>query len=122
MAFFNTKNIRFLLIAYLALIIIVSSIPGKNFPKSPLLSYDKLLHLFEYSVVGFLAINTLTQQRIKLILLTLLACAGFAALDELWQSMIPGRNADIMDFLADNIGVWIGAGFSIALNYLIGDD
>ncbi len=116
------KKYRIFLFAYLILIVIISSIPGHNFPKSELFSYDKLLHVTEYSLVGFLALGAFGRNRISRIVIILLACACFAAADEFWQSLIPGRNSDMMDFFADNIGIWIGAGFSISLNFFKGDD
>jgi len=47
-----------MLIGYILLIISVSSIPGNSIPRFILLSWDKLLHLVEYSILGYLAVNS----------------------------------------------------------------
>ncbi|MFH1853340.1 MAG: VanZ family protein [Candidatus Neomarinimicrobiota bacterium] len=113
---------RLILIIYLALIILGSSIPGRSFPQSKIFSYDKLLHLMEYAVAGLFASRCLIKINLKSVLLLLIGGLAFAAFDEFWQSFIPGRNPDILDLIADNFGIWIGLGIGIPLRRIQGND
>ena len=91
---------------YSALILICSSIPRvpgtQYFP-------DKLLHFVEYSIYTFLlwwgltrrGLSRLTLQRIGLVLL---AGSLYGAVDELYQSFVPGRSSSIRDWYADVAG------------------
>ncbi len=92
---------------YLVAIIIASSIPGRSLPKIVILSPDKLLHMAEYGIFGFLAFKSFTKLRIPIIIFGALL---FAIFDELWQSMIPGRMSSIFDVIADILGFLIVIG------------
>ncbi|NQU27180.1 MAG: VanZ family protein [Candidatus Marinimicrobia bacterium] len=118
-----TKNkYRFFLFSYLIVILLVSSIAGRNFPDSKLFTFDKILHVIEYSILGFLVTRSYPGISVIRIVIILLSCFSFSALDEYWQSFIPGRNSSGLDILADNIGVWIGAGIGIASIFHKRDD
>jgi len=118
-----TKNkYRFFLFSYLIVILLVSSIAGRNFPDSKLFTFDKILHVIEYSILGFLVTRSYPGISVIRIVIILLSCFSFSALDEYWQSFIPGRDSSGFDILADNIGVWIGAGIGIASIFHKRDD
>jgi len=93
---------------YLVLILIGSSIPGDTVPSFVGLTWDKLLHVIEYGIMGFLgyrAYHTEIRSPIySLITFGLL----FGVLDETWQSFIPGRFSSHYDIIADLIGVICG--------------
>ena len=109
------KHFRGLLIAYIILIISVSSIPGHSMPRFVLLSWDKLLHLVEYSILGYLAVNSLRAITKDQIIVIIISCLGFACFDELWQSLIPGRFSSGLDIIADGIGITVGTIFGSLL-------
>jgi len=109
------KHFRGLLIAYIILIISMSSIPGNSIPRFIFLSWDKLLHLVEYSILGYLAINSLRAITKDQIIVIIISCLGFACFDELWQSLIPGRFSSGLDIIADGIGITMGSIFGSRL-------
>ncbi len=113
----SIKQYRYILTAYMLLILIGSSIPGSRIPDSRLFANDKLLHLIEYFLLGYFAAKGIGKRSFQGFLLSVSICLLMAGLDEFYQSFIPGRSPDILDFLADNIGIWLGAGFGISSNF-----
>jgi len=73
---------------------------------------DKFYHAGAYFVLGLLLWRTLRHATQSPIILALF-CAGagslFGATDEWHQSFVIGRNSDIIDWLADSIGVSLAA-------------
>jgi len=60
--------------------------------------WDKLAHFVAYGVIaGLLALGLERRQPLRLILLV----SVIGALDEWHQLYLPGRSADVMDFLTD---------------------
>ncbi len=99
-------------VLYGVLIVALSSVPGKNYPDIKLLSYDKVIHLVEYAIFGFLvyqAAYSLEPGRRFLLGLVVLLAGMFGALDELYQLLIPARDSSFGDWVADMVGVVIGA-------------
>ena len=111
----TNKHYRGLLIGYILLIISVSSIPGNSIPRFVLLSWDKLLHVVEYSILGYLAVNSFRTISKNQVIIVIISCVGFACFDELWQSLIPGRFSSGLDIIADGIGITVGAIFGSLL-------
>ena len=105
----RVKHFRGLLIAYILLIISVSSIPGHSIPRFVLFSWDKLFHLVEYGILGYLAVNSFRARSKDQVFVIIISCLGFACFDELWQSFIPGRFSSGLDILADGIGITVGS-------------
>ncbi len=74
---------------------------------------DKLDHLAEFAVLGALLRNAVSLYNPlpgvtpAMCVLTLGACYG--ALDELHQSLVPGRSMQLSDWLADAVGVALGS-------------
>ena len=105
----NHKTFRILLVAYMILILGLSSIPAQDFPKTWLLTWDKLIHLVEYFILGVLvmkSMNTISYRTLKIVLPFGIL---FGGLDEYLQSFISGRFASEWDVPADTIGFAIGA-------------
>jgi VanZ family protein len=74
---------------------------------------DKIGHFAVYTVLGLLAVRAAMAHGGswgRTVLLTLVAIAGFAALDEWHQGFIPGRFPDIADWVADVAGATVGVG------------
>ncbi len=103
----NPKTLRILTGIYLLLIIAISSIPADSFPESKLFSFDKIIHMIEYGILGWLIHQAFgpTKTSVKIFILFIIM---FGAFDELWQFMIPGRMTSLYDWLADIAGGILG--------------
>ena len=114
-------NYQMLAAAFAVLILGLSSIPGDSLPRQILFSWDKIYHVIEYFIfillVGMSYITSKTRRlRMKWIPYTLRIGLIFPILDELYQSLIPGRLSSWFDVLADLTGVTIGI-FALAYYY-----
>lgn len=88
---------------YYLVILGLSSIPAPQLPDTGVAFADKPAHMAVYTVLGFLLART--GASIPLTLgLGLLASLS----DECYQSLIPGRNPDPWDFVADAVGIAFG--------------
>lgn len=68
-------------------------------------SADKLAHLAVYFVLGLLLMRALRVGQRRAVALTLLWGGSFAGLQELVQAWIPGRGAQMLDFVANLAGL-----------------
>ena len=105
----NHKTFRILLVAYMIVILSVSTLPSQSLPKTWLLSWDKLIHLVEYFIFGVLAMKSMNTVSSKMLLVVIPFGMAFGIADEYLQSFISGRFSSGWDVLADTIGVTIGA-------------
>ena len=109
---------------YCLLIYLQSSYPSpETIPDLPYL--DKLLHLAAYAILGVLFFSAFRKQRFKdnirlAMILSMLLSTLYGLSDELHQSYVPYRNADLMDALADMLGSVGGVYFfnHFQINYL----
>jgi VanZ family protein len=90
-----------------ALILAVSSIPHLKAPDPGIWGVDKLFHFAEYAVLAFLLwrsvhhrVASFSRARLQ----SGLFLVVFAALDEVLQGFVPGRQTDPLDYLADLAG------------------
>lgn len=97
----------------MALIFVVSSIAVKV----PELRYfplrDKGVHFVEYAVLGWLcaAASSRTWPSAsgwRTAALAILVAALWGLSDELHQAFVPGRSAEVADFVADSLGAFAG--------------
>ncbi len=93
-------------------IILGSSVPGKQIPKFFELTPDKLIHCLEYLVFGSVILFWLLAElhqpsRSKLFFTMIILGAAGAALDELYQNLTPGRSPDFYDWCIDAVGILI---------------
>jgi VanZ family protein len=100
-----------LALGYAILILIVSSIPDLSPPQLGFRFQDKLYHFLEYAVFSILLFFALFNSprnflRKNFLIIAILIGLVFAAIDEIHQSLIPGRSADVKDFLADFLGLF----------------
>ena len=99
-------------IPYLILIFGLSSLPGTPL-KPGSLSLDKVLHLVLYGGFGFVILaGDGRWKRLGLsrsLLLGLAVASLVSMLDESWQKLIPGRDSDPADWVADSLGGLAGA-------------
>jgi len=71
----------------------------------------KSAHIFMYFVLGVLTYNVLRGYKlsnIKLIGYSILFASLYAVTDEIHQSFVPGRSAELRDVLIDTIGAALG--------------
>ena len=104
----------FALVLYVGLIFTASSIPTLT-PPGPKFAYkDKLAHFVEYAILGGLLFKRIrfSASRSRLVTFGFLVAVGASvgALDELYQSYVPGRNMDVYDWYADILGAATGVG------------
>ena len=97
----------------MALIFLLSSSSHPPLPQSSQIFSDKFLHLIEYAVLGFLLAWTLVNTSLQVFpgfpwVIGLSVAVLFGASDEWHQSFVPGRSADVYDWIADGVGSALG--------------
>lgn len=101
-------------VAYMALIFGLSSLPSPPRFVDALPFQDRGAHFLEYGVLGLLTARAAfrlyaDRTTIRLVLFALIVSIGFAITDELHQTLVPGRTGDAVDLLADSLGATAGA-------------
>lgn len=91
-----------------------SSVPAANIPDLGVVGADKFAHFSEFLVFGILLSRAMLGQGPKIslswaIVLSIIIAIFYAAIDEWHQVLIPGRHADIFDFLTDAAGIVVGS-------------
>ncbi|RZB32322.1 MAG: hypothetical protein SRB2_04327 [Desulfobacteraceae bacterium Eth-SRB2] len=74
---------------------------------------DKVLHFVGYALLGALFLRAFKTSRIKnnvklMLILSVLLSSLYGISDEIHQYLIPYRDADLMDVLADTLGGIMG--------------
>lgn len=97
-------------LVWTAVIFLVSTVPGDRFPSVSLFQHqDKVAHLFLYGTLGICLGVGRRWGGDRIPHLTLLAGGWlFGALDEWYQSFVPGRSPDPSDWMANVVGVTFG--------------
>ena len=108
-----------LLVLYLGLIFFASSRPYLQTPGLDFGSIDKLVHGGEYFLLGVLLFTAIgrgiSRSKLGTFLFLFAVGASIGALDEMFQSYIPGREMSIYDWIADAVGVGLGTGLTVYL-------
>ena len=105
---------------YWLILIIATSLPAPDLPSIGF--NDKVNHFLAYFVLAVLLNLTFVFQRKfrflfdKAAIATILLCMIYGAIDELHQIYIPGRFAEILDWVADSTGAICGV---LLINFLI---
>jgi VanZ family protein len=120
---------RYLLIAWILTIIIVSSIP--NIPTLKIhtakreIRLDYLMHFCEYGILTFIAFLSFAGKEFKIthkkVILISISLIFFAVLDELHQKLIPGRSYNIKDIMSNVTGILTVTLFVILIFRSIGN-
>ena len=94
---------------YMAGVISLSALPGRTVARWGFtrLQLD-LLHIPMFTGLALVTLWAIVASRKQRALLVFSALALFAAVDEILQLWIPGREASVADFLRDALGVLIG--------------
>jgi VanZ family protein len=114
---------KYLLIAWILAILIVSSIPSiptlKIHTAKSDIRLDYLIHFCEYGFLSFLAFLSFagSEFRIPLIrvLLVTLGVVCFAVIDEFHQKFIPGRTFNPKDLISNICGIACALAFCIVV-------
>jgi len=96
-------------LAYVSVIFILSAQPGLR-PPFTFQNSDKLAHMLEYGVLGWLLVRALraTMPARSWVFTSMLALGlglGIGAGDEYFQSFVPNRDSTVFDWLADGTGL-----------------
>ncbi len=99
--------------AYMGLIWAVSSLEAPTFPTASFPLRDKGVHAVEYGVLGFLLAHACLRTfrdraSARVAMFAVLSGVLWGVLDEIHQAFVPGRSADLLDLVADSVGVAIG--------------
>lgn len=113
----SKKVFRIILIVYLFVILVLSTIPGGAFPEIDIFSFDKLLHIIEYFILAFLAINAIKIPSTRIIILIIIIGIAYGGFNEIWQSLIADRFASVYDAIANGIGMILGT--IVSYKYLL---
>lgn len=113
MSFWQSKTFRILsralVLAYMALIFYMSSLPVVNVP-APFAHFDKVVHFHVYLGLAFLLANASSGiHHRKRFLAAFLIAAVYGISDEVHQYFVPPRECSFWDWLADISGAWVGA-------------
>ena len=97
------------LVLYCALVVYVSSMSPGELPKTGVAVSDKVIHLVEYAIMGFLHGELLAKGVPASLGVYSPFCACFGIADECWQDWLAtGRSPDVWDAAADAAGAFIG--------------
>jgi hypothetical protein len=91
-------------VAYMAAIFVMSSIPGTKVPMPGLWRYDKVLH-----AVAFAGLAVLVFRATRRVPVAIGFATAYGALDEFHQRYTPHRSSDPADLAADFAGACLGA-------------
>ena len=111
------------LLAYLVFIFILSSLEFSGGGIAAIRHLDKVIHFFLYLVMPVLFARFLRRSTIPIIrdhfmIHAIIVSLLFAASDEWHQYFVSTRHCDFLDWLADAVGVFAGAGlYSIYLSW-----
>lgn len=113
----SKKTFQIILVLYLFVILVLSTISGGALPKIDIFSFDKLLHVIEYFILAFLAINAIKIPSTKMIILIIIVGIVYGGFNEIWQGFVADRFASIYDAIANGIGMVIGS--IVSVKYLL---
>ena len=113
------KAVPFLPAALYAGVIFVLSAQANPLPFMPpgLLLHDKLLHGLAYAALAGLLVPGFRgagRSSLAALLLAVAVSSLYGATDEFHQSFVPGRTADLLDWVADTLGAALGAAAATA--------
>jgi VanZ family protein len=96
-------------ILWTAAILVVNSISVSDPTwQPPFAGADKLTHAFMYGVASFTWRRGFASTRDAATWRVVAGVALLGALDEWHQRIVPGRSADLFDWVADVVGAWLG--------------
>lgn len=74
---------------------------------------DKIAHAVEYGILAVLNLwalrRSVSQTLVRSVVTTVVITSAWGFLDELHQAFVPGRHADVYDWVADTVGAIVFA-------------
>ena len=101
---------------YMVLILSISAIPTNIIPALGFRHADKIAHFFEYSILGFLAVQSFKPLNGYHLFYIIFSGFIFGAFDEWWQSFISDRCTSLYDLSADIFGILVSSIISYKLS------
>jgi len=101
-------------LAYMAFIYYLSA-QSDPMPQVTSVVWDKLLHFLEYGALAILLVRALSGEGLSVpatMVAAVLLTSAYGASDEIHQSAVPRRQADVQDWLVDSVGASVGAAFA----------
>lgn len=96
-------------IGWAVVILVATSVPSSALPRVDIIVADKVVHFSMYAVFGVLVARSLDGIRsVKAFFAALAMLVVFGLLDEVHQSLVPGRSTDVLDWFADSLGALMG--------------
>jgi len=114
------RTYNFFVIIFCLIITIGSSIPGNNVPELYIFGMDKLLHVLEYFIFGYLLVNSTSDKTQYPIYLCFFLGLCFALIDETYQLTVIGRSSSSFDVIADAIGLTLAIIFNYKFSKILG--
>lgn len=90
--------------ASVVVVCVLSLLPADDLPSIDL--WDKYEHFLAYGELAFLGLIAFPGKRWAIAIILFLVAQG--ALIEIFQTFVPGRNGDLLDLIANAIGLLIG--------------
>ena len=105
-------------ISWTLFIVIGLTVPGKTYPNSSLLDFDKLIHAGLFFILSLLWLFALAHDRLTRALTITAIVVVFSFGTEWYQDLLPfGRTGDVLDAVADTAGTL--AGFVVWALYIL---
>ena len=114
------RRYNFLVIIFCLVITLGSSIPGNSIPELGIFRMDKLLHVLEYFIFGYLLVNSVSDKTQYPVYLSFLLGICFALIDETYQLTVIGRSSSAFDVIADVIGLTLAIIFNHRFSKILG--
>jgi VanZ family protein len=111
-----------LALAYLAAMFAATHMPTRLPTSMPVRGLDKAVHFVAYAglaIVLMAAANVFWRTGVRTALGVIIVAAIYGALDEWTQGFVPGRSAELRDWVADVLGAAVGAGLYLAANCIL---
>ncbi len=105
----SKKSFQIFLVVYVFAILACSTIPGGKIPELDIWSFDKMLHIIEYFILAFLAINAIGKNSTNIIIVIIIIGSAYGGFNEIWQVLIANRFACVYDAIANGIGMIVGS-------------
>ena len=110
-----TKKFFYYQAPWLGLMLIIfiqSSIGSLRIPDIDFKLTDKIVHFLVFGILGILTARGLVNSNIKIIRenyisFTLIICILYGASDEIHQYYVPGRHSELLDWVADVLGILV---------------
>lgn len=97
-------------LAWAAVVLFLTSLPGADLPRVAVPHLDKLVHATIYGILGWLIARAMLHSGkvTRSALIVILGVSLFGAIDEWHQQFIPGRSMELFDWFADMLGAATG--------------